>query len=60
MCDLGRYHVRDILEWDKGYCKFHSLVVCLRGNCKDDVTYEGKVTIQQMSLHILSMPWHMK
>ena len=42
MRNLGKYHSKDIHEWDGGSCKFHKLKICSCKQCKDDVLCEGK------------------
>ena len=34
LCSLGRYHAKNVHEWDFGECFFHDLSVCDRGTCK--------------------------
>ena len=36
MLTLGKYHSRDIHEWEGGFCSFHPLVKCSCKECKAD------------------------
>lgn len=36
MLTLGKYHSRDIHEWDGGSCSFHPLLKCICKNCEVD------------------------
>ena len=36
MCNLGKYHARNIHQWEGGSCDFHSLKTCICKRCNDD------------------------
>ena len=36
LCDLGKYHARNIHSWKGGSCDFHSEKRCTCGNCEED------------------------
>ena len=43
LCDLGKYHARNIHSWEGGSCDFHSEKRCTCGNCEEDeVECEGR------------------
>ena len=42
MRQLGRYHSKDIHQWDGGKCAFHELKKCTCKQCEDQVLCEGK------------------
>lgn len=56
MRELGKYHSRDIHEWEGGQCDFHTLLICSCGNCEEDMlTCEGK---EYHTAHVLTCPLH--
>jgi len=40
--DLGKYHARDIHEWERGQCDFHMLRKYTCGSYENDVTCKGE------------------
>ena len=43
LCNLGRYHARNIHQWDGGNCDFHNLKICICKKCDaDNVKCDGK------------------
>ena len=43
LCDLGKYHARNIHNWEGGSCDFHSERKCTCGSCEEDeVECEGR------------------
>ena len=36
LCDLGKYHARNIHNWEGGRCDFHSEKRCTCGTCEED------------------------
>ena len=55
MRELGRYHSRDIHQWEGGECDFHAHVLCSCGNCEDSLSCDGK---PYHTSHVLSCPLH--
>ena len=42
LCSLGKYHARNIHQWDGGSCDFHRLRTCICKQCDDDeLTCDG-------------------
>ena len=43
LCELGRYHARNIHNWEGGSCDFHSEKRCTCNNCEEDeIECEGR------------------
>ena len=45
LCNLGKYHARNIHQWEGGTCDFHSLKTCIckQYNEDDELTCDGKL-----------------
>ena len=56
LCNLGKYHARNIHEWEGGSCNFHSLKICICKTCDDnELTCDGKL---YSTKHPLTCPLH--
>ena len=52
---LGKYHARDIHEWEESQCDFHDLKECSCGNCDGEVVCSGK---EYHAKNPLTCPFH--
>lgn len=62
MLALGRYHSKDIHQWEGGSCSFHPLTKCSCNECEmnaegfpEELKCEG---VPYHSVHVLKCPFH--